>query len=196
MQKNVTHKNALLLAGLAFTAVLLSVPAAAQSFTADPAHTYPSFEVSHFGFSKMRGKFDKSTGKATLNRAARKGSVEVSVDMASVDTGNAKLNTHLRSPDFFDVDMFPAMTFKSADFKFDGDQLTAVNGQLTIRDVTRPVTLNVLSFHCGPHPILKKEACGIDATAAIKRSEYGIKYGLPGLGDEVKIAIEMEAISE
>ena len=177
-------------------AATVALPAAAQNFTADPSHTYPSFEVSHFGFSVFRGKFDKTTGKATLDRAAKKGSVEVSTDIASVNTGNAKLNEHLRSPDFLDAAMFPTMTFKSSDFKFDGDKLASVNGQLTIRDVTKPVTLTVRSFNCGPHPFVKKEACGVDAYTTIKRSDYGVKYGLPGVGDEVKIAIQMEAISE
>jgi polyisoprenoid-binding protein YceI len=181
---------------VALVAVVIALPAGATNFTADSNHTYPSFEVSHFGFSVFRGKFDKTTGKATLDRATKKGSVEVSTDVASVDTGNAKLNDHLRSPDFFDVAMYPTVTFKSNDFKFEGDKLTTVNGQLTIRDVTRPVTLTVRSLNCGPHPLLKKEACGVDAYTTIKRSDYGMKYGLPGLGDEVKIALEMEAISE
>ena len=184
-------KNILLLA-----TALVAMPVAAQNFTVDPKHTYPSFEVSHFGFSVFRGKFDKTTGKATLDRAAKKGSVEVATDVASVNTGNAKLNEHLRSPDFLDVAMFPTLQFKSDDFKFDGDKVTSVNGHLTIRDVTKPVTLTVRSFHCGPHPLTKKEACGIDAVTSIKRSDYGIKYGLPGVGDEVKIAIEMEALTE
>ena len=131
---------------LLLAAALVALPIAAQNFTADPNHTYPSFEVSHFGFSVFRGKFDKTTGKATLDRAAKKGSVEVATDVASVNTGNAKLNEHLRSPDFLDVAMFPTLKFKSDDFKFDGDKVTSVNGQLTIRDVTKPVTLTVRSF--------------------------------------------------
>lgn len=176
--------------------LLAALPAAAQNFTVDSNHTYPSFEVSHFGFSVFRGKFDKTTGKATLDRAAKKGSVEVATEIASVNTGNAKLNEHLRSPDFLDAAMFPAMKFKSDDFKFDGDKVTSVNGQLTIRDVTKPVTLTVRSFNCGPHPLIKKEVCGIDAVTSIKRSDYGIKYALPGVGDEVKIAIQMEGLAE
>ncbi|MES2354856.1 MAG: YceI family protein [Pseudomonadota bacterium] len=184
-------KNALL---IAITA--LSLPALAETtFNADPGHTYPSFEISHFGFSVMRGRFDKTTGTATLDRAAKKGSVDVTIDAASIDTAHAKRDEHLRGPEFFNVQKFPNLKFKSDDFKFDGDKLVAVNGQLTMLGVTKPVTLQVRLFHCGPHPFAKKEACGVDAATTIKRSDFGMATMLPAIGDEIKIAIEMEAIS-
>jgi polyisoprenoid-binding protein YceI len=143
----------------------------------------------------MRGRFDKTSGTATLDRGAKKGSVDITIDATSINTGHAKRDEHLRSPDFFNVEKFPTLKFKSDDFTFDGDKVTSVNGQLTILDVTKPVTLQVRAFHCGPHPFAKKEACGVDAITTIKRSDFGLKYGLPAIGDEIKIAIEMEAIS-
>jgi len=180
---------------LLVVAAFLSFPAAAQTFTADSTHTYPTFEVSHFGFSVMRGRFDKTTGTITLDRSAKKGTADISIDTTSVDTGHAKRDQHLRGPDFFNTEKFPAMTFKSSDFTFDGDKVSAINGQLTLLGVTKPVTLQVRSFKCGPHPFTKKEACGADAITTIKRSDFGMGYGLPGVGDEIKIAIEIEGLT-
>ncbi|HVK56972.1 MAG TPA: YceI family protein [Burkholderiales bacterium] len=180
---------------LLVTAVALSLPATAQPFNVDSGHTYPSFEISHLGFSTMRGRFDKTTANLTLDRAAKKGSVDVTIDATSINTGHAKRDEHLRGEDFFNVAKFPTLKFKSDEFKFEGDKLTAVNGQLTMLSITKPVTLQVKSFNCGQHPMAKKEACGVDAFTTIKRSDFGMKYGLPAVGDEIKIAIEMEAIS-
>ena len=167
--------------------------AAPESYTVDPGHTYPSFEISHLGFSTQRGRFDKTTGRLTLDREAKSASVEISIDANSIDTGNAKLEEHLRRPDFFDVAQFPAITFKSTKAQFNGDTLTALDGDLTMHGQTRPVTLAINKFHCGPHPVSKKQACGADGMTTIKRSDFGIKYGLPVIGDEVKLLINIEA---
>lgn len=180
---------------LLVAAAVLSLPVAAQTFNADPTHTYPTFEVSHFGFSVMRGRFDKTSGTVTLDRAAKKGTADISIDTTSVNTGHAKRDVHLKGPDFFNTEKFPTMTFKSSDFKFEGDKVTAINGQLTLLGVTKPVTLQVRSFNCGPHPFTKKEACGADAITTIKRSDFGMGYGLPNIGDEIKIAIEIEGLT-
>lgn len=167
--------------------------AAPETYSIDPTHTFPSFEVSHLGFSTQRGRFDTSGGRIVLDRAVRSAKVEITINAKSISTGVAKLEDHLRNADFFDVANHPTITFTSTGAKFDGDKLAALDGQLTMRGVTRPVTLTVTSFHCGLNPIVKKQACGADATATIKRSEFGINYALPAVGDQVKLLIQVEA---
>jgi polyisoprenoid-binding protein YceI len=180
-----------LFVGFAACAALPAV--AADVYTLDPNHTFPSFEVNHAGFSTMRGRFNKTQGKVTLDMPAKSGSIEVSIDTASVDTGHAKRDADLRGEDFFNVAKYPAMTYKSTALKFDGDKVVSVTGELTLLGVTKPVTLTVANFRCGPNPFTKKPMCGADSTASIKRSEFGMKGGLPGVGDDIKIAIEVEA---
>ncbi len=176
---------------------LLAAPAfAADTYTADVSHTYPAFEVSHLGFSMGRGRFDKTSAKISLDRAGKQGAIEVSIDTASVNTGWAKRDDHLRSEDFFNVAKFPAMSYKSTNFKFDGDRLVGVDGELTLLGVTKPVSLTVTGFRCGPHPMNKKELCGADAVASVKRSDFGMKYGLPAIGDDIRISIGIEAFKD
>jgi len=171
----------------------ISMNVMAENYTLDPNHTYPSFAINHLGFSTMHGRFDKTSGSLSMDRAKGNGSLDVVVDMASVSTGMKKRDDHLRSPDFFNVAEFPQMTFKSTDVKFT-DLGAQVTGDLTIKGITREVTLNVDSIHCGVHPFNKKEVCGFGATTTIKRSDFGIKYGLPAVGDELSISIEAEAV--
>jgi polyisoprenoid-binding protein YceI len=181
----------------AVLAVSIALPLSAQaadSYTLDPAHTYPNFTISHLGFSTMHGRFERSSGKVTLDRAAKTGSVEIAIETASVNTGFAKRDDHLKSPDFFNAAEFPNITFKSTAFHFKGDTPSSVDGNLTISGVTKPVTLTIDSFKCGAHPMNKKEMCGADASAQIKRSDFGIKYGLPAIGDDVKLDFEIEAM--
>lgn len=176
---------------------VMSVPAfAADSYTVDSGHTYPSFEINHLGFSIQRGRFDKSGGRITLDTSARTGTVEITIDTASINTGHAKRDEHLRSEDFFDVGRFPTMTFKSDKLRFNGDKLVGAEGELTLLGVTRPVTLAVDAFSCGTHPIMKKPVCGANATATIKRSEFGMKTYVPAVGDDVHIAIQVEAFKD
>jgi polyisoprenoid-binding protein YceI len=176
-------------------AAAISAPAAAapESFTVDPRHTFPSFEVSHLGFSTQRGRFNKSSGKITLDRAAQRGSIDVVIDTGSVDTGLDKLEEHLRGEDFFNVAKYPTMSFKSNAVKFKGDVPVATEGEFTMLGVTKPVTLTITSFACGVHPVSKKDTCGADATATILRSDFGMKYALPAVGDSVKLLINVEA---
>jgi len=186
------HKSA-----LAVLAVSLALPLsalAADSYTIDPAHTYPNFTINHLGFSTMHGRFDKTSGKVTLDRAAKTGSVEIAIETGSVSTGFEKRNDHLKSPDFFNAAEFPTITFKSTAFHFKGNTPSSVDGNLTISGVTKPVTLTIDAFTCGAHPMNKKEMCGADASAQIKRSDFGIKYGLPAIGDDVKLQFEIEAL--
>jgi polyisoprenoid-binding protein YceI len=172
----------------------LSVSAfAADSYTIDPRHTFPSFEVSHLGFSIQRGRFNSSAGKITLDTAAQSGSIAVNIDAASIDTGLAELEKHIQSEEFFDVAKYPTITFTSKNLKFDGDKLVGANGDFTLHGVTRPVNLQIDHFRCAPHPMNKKPTCGANATTTIKRSEFGIARYVPAVGDEVKIAIQVEA---
>jgi polyisoprenoid-binding protein YceI len=182
-----------------FTALVVSVALplsafAADSYTVDPNHTFPHFSINHLGFSTMQGRFDKSSGKVTLDRAAKTGSVEIAIESASVSTGFAKRDEHLRSPDFFNAAEFPAITYKSTAMHFKGDAPASVDGNLTILGVTKPVTLTIDAFNCGTNPMSKKDECGAGASAQIKRSDFGVKYGLPAVGDDVKLVFEIEAI--
>ncbi|MFA5371213.1 MAG: YceI family protein, partial [Sideroxydans sp.] len=122
--------------------------AAPETYMIEPTHTLPRFEYSHFGYSTQLSRFDKTSGTIVLDRAAKNGSVDVVIDATSVNTGYALFNQHIQSPDFFDTEMFPTITFKSKQMKFDGDKPVAVSGDLTIKGVTKPVTLTLTSFHC------------------------------------------------
>lgn len=180
--------------------VLVSIIAtpimAADSYTLDSRHTFPSFEVSHLGFSTQRGRFNVSRGKIMLDRPAKSGTVEITVDTASIDTGLDKLEEHLRAADFFNSALHPAMTYRSTKLAFNGDALAKVEGELTLLGITKPLTLSVSHFRCGIHPMLKREVCGADLTGSIKRSDFGMKYALPAVGDEVKLMIQVEAIND
>ena len=179
-------------------AVCLSIPAfaAPETFVIDNSHTFPSFAYTHMGFSIQQSRFDKTTGKVTIDRAAKTGSLDVSIDTKSVNTGSDVFNGHIKGEDFFDVEKFPVITFKSSSFKFDGDKVASIAGDLTIKGITKPVTLTVLSFNCGPHPFAKKDACGANASTKIKRTEFNAGKYVPGVSDEVTLNIAVEAIKE
>ena len=168
--------------------------AAPETYVIDPTHTYPRFEYSHFGYSKQSSRFDKTSGSITLDRVAKTGSVDVVIDATSVSSGLALFNQHLQGEDFFDVARFPSITFKSDTLTFSGDNLTSVNGNLTIKGITKPVTLTVTSFHCMPHPMRKKDACGANATTQIKRSDFNMSKYVPNVSDEVTLSLPIEAI--
>lgn len=170
--------------------------AAADTYVIDSNHSMPRFEYSHFGYSMQLSRFDKTTGKITLDRAAKSGTVDVTIDATSVNTGSALFNKHIQDVDFFDTAKYPTITFKSSSVKFDGDKVVAVDGDLTVKGVTKPVTLAVVSFLCMPHPMLKKEACGATATTKIKRTEFNAGKYAPYVGDEVTLTIPVEAIKE
>ncbi len=172
---------------------VITMAASADSYTIDPAHTYPNFTINHLGFSTMHGRFGKTSGSLNLDQAKGTGSVEIVVDMASVDTGFKKRDDHLRGPDFFNVIEFPTMTFNSTKVVFKGKG-ASITGKLTIKGITKTIKLEVASINCGVHPFNKKNVCGLDAITSIKRSDFGIKYGLPAIGDEMNIQIEMEAV--
>lgn len=190
---------------IAIVFVMLPVAAmAADAYTIDPHHTFPNFTISHSGFSTMHGRFGKTSGKLTLDPAKHTGSVDVVIDAASVNTGFVKRDDHLRSPDFLNAAEFPDITYKSSKVTINGDPskddaTATVDGTLTISGVSKPVALKVTRMHCGINPMdPKKEQyrCGFDAETKIKRSDFGIKFGLPGIGDEMNIALEVEAVRD
>ena len=148
------------------------------------------------GFSTQRGRFNKSAGKIVVDTAAKSGSVDLTIETASIDMGLEKWDEHMRSPDFFDAAKHPTMTFKSSKLKFDGDKIVGADGDFTLLGVTKPMSLALSGFRCGEHPMLKKTVCGLDASATIKRSDFGMKYGVPAIGDDVKLIVPVEAIKD
>jgi polyisoprenoid-binding protein YceI len=183
---------ALLITTLASSTVF----AGPETYVIDPNHSMPRFEYSHFGYSTQLSRFDKATGKIIIDRAAQTGSVDVVIDATTVDSGFPLFNTHLQDEDFFDTSKYPTITFKSTNVKFDGDKVASVDGDLTVKGVTKPVTLTLLSFFCMPHPMLKKDACGATATTKIKRTDFNMGKYVPYVSDEVTLTIPVEAVKE
>ena len=168
--------------------------AAPESYTIDPGHTAPSFEVSHAGgISIVRGLFRKTSGKVTLDRAAKSGSMEIMVDTASLVTGNERRDNLVR--EWFKVDQFPSMVYRSQNLTFSGDDLVGADGELTMVGVTKPVNLTITLFRCIVHPVNKRQLCGADGTARIKRTEFGMT-ALGSAGDDVKILFQIEAYKD
>lgn len=190
------NKLATLAVAATFAAITAPACAAPETYTIDGNHTFPRFEYSHLGYSIQVSRFDKTSGKITLDRAARTGSVDVTIDMKSVNTGSTLFNSHIQGEELLDTEKYPSATFKSTGVKFDGDKPSAVDGNLTIKGITKPVTLTLTSFHCMPHPMLKKDACGAGATTKIKRSEFNAGKHAPYVGDEVTLTIAVEAYKE
>ena len=181
---------------LAFAAVTAPALAAPAGYTVDPNHTFPVFEVDHLGFSTQRGRFNKTSGKITLDTAARQGSVDVTIDATSIDMGFAKWNENMRGENYFNTDAHPTITFKADKLVFDGERPVSADGSLTMLGVTKPVTLTINRFRCAPHPLNKRETCGADVVATLKRSEFGMTKYIPSVGDEVRLLIAVEAFRE
>jgi polyisoprenoid-binding protein YceI len=182
-----------LLAASTFAGSALAAPI---TYDIDSTHSLQSYSYRHMGLSFASGRFDKTTGTITLDAAAKTGSADISIDVNSLNTGVAKLDEHLKSKDFLDAAKYPAITFKSGSFKFSGDTLSSVSGDLTVHGVTKPVTLTVTSFACIDHPMKKVPACAANAETTIKRSEFGVGNYVPMVADEVKLTLEVEAIKK
>jgi len=180
---------------IAASLMMAAAPVFADNYVIESNHTFPSFEADHFGgLSVWRGKFNKTTGSISWDKAAKTGTMEITIDATSIDFGHAKMNDHAKSADLFNVEKFPTAVYKGKSFKFNGDKLVAVEGELTLMGVTKPLTLQVNKFKCMPHPMLKKEVCGADASAEFKRTDFGLNYGINyGFAPEVKLAIQVEA---
>ena len=149
----------------------------------------------HIGFSNQHGNFGKATGKIVLDRAAKKGSIDVTIDATSIRTYSERLDQIVKGERFFNVEKFPTLTFKSTNLTFDGDKLVGADGELTMLGVTKPVSLKVTNFTCGEQAFNKKPMCGAEASATIKRSEWGMTDGLK-LGnpsDDIMLVLPVEA---
>ncbi len=170
----------------------------AQSATyhVEPTHTFVTFEAKHFGTSTLRGRFDRKDGSVQIDRAAKTGKAEITIDMNSVSTGVGPLDGHLKSKDFFDTAANPSAKFVADKFVFDGDKVAEVSGALTLAGKTNPVTLKATNFNCYQSPMLKREVCGGDFETTLVRSQYGIVYGLPGIPDNIRLLIQIEAIKQ
>ena len=184
------------LSALLLTVIASAALAAPETYVVDGSHTYPRFSYSHLGFSTQLSRFNTTTGKVVFDKAAKTGSVDIEIDAKSVDTGSTLFNQHIQGEDFLDTAKYPKAIFKSTNVMFEGDKPEKIEGNLTIKGVTKPVTLTVTSFQAMPHPMQKKDAIGANAYTTIKRSEFNAGKYAPNVGDEVRIDIAIEAIKQ
>jgi polyisoprenoid-binding protein YceI len=184
---------------LAAAAALLTSTLSAQAagYAIDPAHTYVTFEISHFGTSTNRGRFDKKEGSVAFDRAAKTGKVEITVDTTSINTGFAAFNKHLQSADLFDAEKYPTMKFVADKFSFSGDKVSEVTGNLTLLGKTHPITLKATNFNCYQNPMLKREVCGGDFEGSLDRTQFGMNYGIDwGFPKNVRLVVQVEAVKQ
>jgi polyisoprenoid-binding protein YceI len=165
---------------------------ASQTYTLDSGHTFVLWHINHFGFSNPTGKWFANGTLVIDEKNPKNSKVDVTIDMAAIDTGIPKLDEHLKSATFFDTNQFPTATFVSDKVTMTGKKTAKVRGKLTFHGVSNPVTLDVTLNKMGTNPISEKKSIGFSAKAMIKRSEFGMSTLLPGLGDEVKLEIEAE----
>lgn len=185
---------AVLVAGATLTGLAQAAPA---TYVVDPTHTFVTFEAQHYGTSTNRGRFDKKSGSITVDPVARTGKAEITIDTASINTGTAPFDGHLKSKDFFNTEAFPTAVFTGDKFTFDANQkVTEVAGTLTLLGKTQPVVLKASNYNCYDNPRLKRQVCGGDFETTIQRSAYGMGYGLPGIPDNIKLVIQVEAIKQ
>lgn len=170
--------------------------AAPETYVIDGSHTYPRFQYNHLGYSMQAHRFTKTSGTITWDRAAKTAAVDITIDARSVDTGHALFNEHIQGEDFFHTAKYPTITFKSSSVTFENGKPMTVDGELTIKGITRPVTLAIGTFQAMPHPMLKKNAIGANATTTIKRSEFNAGKNAPFVSDEVTLYIPVEAIQQ
>jgi polyisoprenoid-binding protein YceI len=170
--------------------------AAPTTYNVDPGHTYPAFEADHMGgMSLWRGKFNSSTGKVIYDSEGKSGSVEITVDIKSIDYGHEKMNEHALSAEIFDAAKFPTAVYKGKLTGFKGDAPTEVEGTLTLHGVTKPMNLKLNSFLCKPNPMTKKQVCGADAVGTLNRDDFGVGYGKAfGFKMDTKVLISIEAV--
>ena len=187
------NRIALLSIAACFAAPVMATP---ETYVIDDNHTLPRFSYSHLGYSVQLSRFDKASGKIVYDADADTASIDVVIDMKSVDTGSPKFNEHIQSDEFLDTAKYPTATFKSTAVKFVGGKPASIDGDLTIKGITKPVTLTVNSFQHMMHPMLKRDAIGATATTTIRRSEFSAGKYAPFVGDEVTITIPVEALKQ
>jgi polyisoprenoid-binding protein YceI len=186
----------ILLASLSIIAAASAAHAESVTYKIEPTHTFIYFEAKHFGTSTARGRWDKKDGEITIDRAAKTGRAQITIDMASINTGVEPFNDHLKSKDFFNVAVNPKGFFVGDKFKFDGDKVTEVTGELTFNGKSGPATLKATNFNCYTNPQLKKDVCGGDFETTITRSQWDMKYGVPFIPDNIRVLIQIEAIKQ
>jgi polyisoprenoid-binding protein YceI len=179
--------------------LLLSVTtatAASTTYTLDPDHTHPSFEVDHFGgLSTWRGTFKKTSGTVAIDTEAKSGTVNVVIDTATIDFAHDKLNEHVAGPEMLDVAKYPSAEYKGKFVDFANGAPRTISGALTLHGVTKPVTLTINSFKCFEHPMLKKQVCGADASGSFNRADFGVNYGQQyGFKQDVLLRIQVEGV--
>jgi polyisoprenoid-binding protein YceI len=190
-------KKTILAAAAAAALFASAAQAEIATYAFDPAHTYVTFEIGHFGTSTNRGRFDKKVGTAQLDKAAKTGKVEVTIDTTSVNTGFAAFDTHLKSADLFDAAKYPTIKFVGDQFTFSGDKVSSIAGNLTLLGKTLPVTLKANQFNCYENPMLKREVCGGDFETTIDRTAFGMTFGIDwGFPKDVKLVIQAEAVKQ
>jgi len=188
-------KKPLIAAALIAAATLAHAQPA--TYAIEPTHTFVTYEIGHFGTSTNRGRFDRKEGTVQFDKAAKTGKVEITFEIASVNTGVARMDAHLQSDDFFSSAKFPTARFVGDKFTFNGDKVSEVSGLLTLKDKTHPVTLKAVGFNCYQSPMIKREVCGGDFEAVIDRTQWGIDYGLAfGFSKNVKLVIQVEAVKQ
>ena len=184
---------------LAAVATMFAGAAQAQSanYAIDPTHTFVTFEISHFGASVNRARFDKKEGTVQFGRAGKTGKVEISFDATSVSSGTPAFDKHLQSADLFNAAAHPTIKFVSDKFVFKGDNVSEVTGQLTLLGKTAPITLKANQFACYQSPMLKREVCGGDFEATIDRTQWGMNYGVDwGLSKNVRLVVQVDAVTQ
>jgi len=186
----------LLATALLSAAVVTPVFAAPATYGVEPNHTFPRFSYTHLGFTTQQSRFDKTTGTVVYDKEGRAGSVDITIDTRSVSTGSALFNQHIQAEDFLDTAKYPNVTFKSTKVNFDGDKPVSIEGDLTMKGITKRVTLTVTRFLAAPHPIQKKDTIGADAYTIVKRTDFNMGKYAPAVSDEVRIDIAIEAIKQ
>ncbi|MBP6647480.1 MAG: polyisoprenoid-binding protein [Burkholderiaceae bacterium] len=190
-------KSLLTLASIAAMAGASVAQAAPATYAIDPTHTFATFEINHFGASINRGRFDKKSGTIQLDKAAKTGKVELTIDATSINSGTPAFDKHLQSADLFDAAKHPTITFAADKFVFNGDKVSEVTGTLTLLGKTNPVTLKANQFNCYESPMLKREVCGGDFETTLQRSQWGMGYGLQwGFPDNVRLVVQVEAVKQ
>jgi polyisoprenoid-binding protein YceI len=182
---------------LAVATALLALPAHAAEYMIEPSHTFVTFEIDHFATTTNRARFDKKEGTVAFDRAAKTGKVELTVDVASVNSGTAQFDKHLKSDEILKAEKFPTAKFVGDKFTFEGDKVTEVAGTLTLAGKTNPVVLKARRFNCYNSPMLKREVCGGDFDATIQRSQWGVDYGMKfGMPDTMRLVVQVEAVAQ
>jgi len=177
-------------------AVVAPAFAAPVSYGVEANHTFPHFSYTHLGFTTQQSRFDKTTGTVVYDKEGRTGSVDIKIETSSVSTGSTLFNQHIQAEDFLDTAKYPTVTFKSTKVNFDGDKPVSIEGDLTMKGITKRVTLTVTRFLAAPHPIQKKDTIGADAYTIVKRTDFNMGKYAPAVSDEVRIDIAIEALKQ